>query len=94
MKEGDDVSITCLPSSLTVALEWNIPITAVHGGAIVEYDGPLQHEVRIRNAQKNHEGNYTCSVVGDSNGVIPTSTTFIRVRESKYLHCANLQSVL
>ena len=79
----------CVPSSSTVALEWDIPLATVHGGAIVEYDGPLQHEVRIRNALKNHEGNFTCSVVGDSNGIIPTSTTFIKVRESKYLYCAN-----
>ena len=78
VKEGDDLSITCVPSTSTVGLEWEIPT-----GAVVEYDGPLRHTVTIRNANINHEGHYICQVVGDVLGEISSATAFVKVRESK-----------
>jgi hypothetical protein len=76
VKEGDDLSITCVPSTSTVGLEWEIPT-----GAVVEYDGPLRHTVTIRNANINHEGHYICRVAGDILGEISSATAFVKVRE-------------
>ena len=83
VKEGDDISITCLPSSSEVGLEWEIPLSAASDGTLVENEEPLRHTLTIRNANINHEGNYTCQVVGDEDGVIPTVAAFVKVRESK-----------
>ena len=83
MKEGDDLSITCLPSTATVGLEWEIPITASITGAAVEYDEPLRHTVTIRNADINHEGHYICRVAGDVLGENSSATAFVKVRGSK-----------
>ena len=83
VKEGDDLSITCVPSTATVGLEWEIPITASTTGAVVEYDEPLRHTVTIRNANIHHEGHYICRVAGDVLGEISSATAFVKVRESK-----------
>lgn len=83
VKEGDDISITCLPSSSEVGLEWEIPLSASSDGTLVKYEGPLRHTLTIQNANINHEGNYTCRVVGDEDGVISPLTAFVKVRESK-----------
>ena len=83
VKEGDDLSITCKPSTTTVAVEWEIPITAFTNGAVVEYDEPLRHTVTIRNANIGHEGQYICRVAGDVLGEVSSDTTFVKVRESK-----------
>ena len=78
VKEGDDLTITCVPSTSTVGLEWEIP-----PGAVVEFDEPLRHTVTIRNANIAHEGRYICQVAGDVLGVISNDTAFVKVRESK-----------
>ena len=83
MKEGDDLGITCKPSTATVALEWEIPITASTNGAVVEYDEPLRHTVTIHNANIGHEGQYICRVAGDVLGEVSSDTAFVKVRESK-----------
>ena len=86
VKEGDDISITCSPSSPSVAVVWDIPIAASNDDSnVVEYAEPLRHRVTIRNANINHEGNYTCRVLGDTNGVVSSSTAFVKVLESKPL---------
>lgn len=84
VKEGDDIIVTCLPSSLEVAVEWDI--STAHGilePNTVEYDEPLRHTLVIHSANISHQGNYTCRVVGDIDGVIPSATAAIKVRESK-----------
>ena len=78
VKEGDDLSITCTPSTSTVGLEWKTPL-----GAVVEYDEPLRHTVTIRNANINYEGQYICRVAGDVLGEIANDTAYVKVRESK-----------
>lgn len=85
MKEGDDITITCLPSSLTVAVEWDMQISAtpLTGEGNVEYDEPLRQRIVIRDVDTSHEGNYTCRVVGDADGVIPSATAVVKVRQSK-----------
>ena len=90
VKEGDDISITCSPSSLSVAVVWDIPIAALNDDSVVEYTEPLRHRVTIRNANINHEGNYTCHVLGDTSGVVPSSTAFVKVLESKLLIVVSL----
>ena len=85
MKEGDDISIKCVPSTSTVGLEWEIPTTASNTGSVVEYDEPLRHTITIQNANKSHEGHYTCRVVGDVLEEISSDTAFVKVRESKKL---------
>ena len=85
MKEGDDISITCSPSLPSVAVVWDIPIAASNDDSVIEYAEPLRHRVTIRNANINHEGNYTCRVMGDTNEVVSSSTAFVKVLESKPL---------
>ena len=84
MKEGDDLNIMCEPSSETVGLEWVLP-EAVSNNAdtVVEYSEPLRHVLTIRNANIKHSGAYTCGVLGDVNGTIPSDSATVRVRESK-----------
>lgn len=83
VREGDDIIITCLPS-FSVAVEW---ISTTARGIVepntVEYDDPLSHMLVIHNANISHQGNYTCRVVGDTDGVIPTATATVNIRESK-----------
>ena len=78
VKEGDDLSITCVPSTSTVGLDWETP-----PGVVVEYDEPLRHTVTIRNANINYEGYYICRVAGDVLGEIANDTAYVKVRESK-----------
>lgn len=84
VKEGDIIIIMCLPTSSSVAVQWDISISPAAHGTVeanaVEYDNPLI----IHNANKSHQGNYTCRVVGDLHGVIPSATAAVNVRESRY----------
>ena len=84
VKEGDDLNIVCEPSSETVGLEWVLP-EAVSNNAdtVVEYSEPFRHVLTICNANIKHSGVYTCGVLGDVNGTIPSDSATVRVRESK-----------
>ena len=83
VKEGEDIDITCSPSSPNVALEWGIPVAASSEGTVVSYNEPLRQTLTIRNANLNHEGTYTCRVVGDREGVVSAASASVKVRESK-----------
>ena len=84
VKEGEDMDITCSPSSPAVALEWDIPVAASSDGTVVRYNEPLRHTLTIRNANLNHEGTYTCRVVRDRGGVVSAASASVKVRESKF----------
>ena len=84
MKEGEHIDITCSPSSPTVALEWDIPVAASSDGTVVIYNEPLRHTLTIHNASQNHEGTYTCRVLGDSGGVVSAAYASVKVRESEF----------
>ena len=84
VKEGDDLNVVCEPTSETVGLEWVLP-EAVSNNAdtVVEYSELLRHVLTLRNANIKHSGVYTCGVLGDVNGTIPSDSATVRVRESK-----------
>ena len=82
--EGEDIDITCSPSSPNVALEWDIPVAASSDGAVVSYNEPLRHTLTIRNASLNHEGTYICRVLGDRGGVVSAASASVKVRESTF----------
>ena len=88
VKEGEDLDVVCTPSPETVGLEWELPQTVVSNGAttVVQYREPLRHTLTIRTANINHNGSYTCSVVGDEQGVVSPITANVRVLESKSVH--------
>ena len=86
VKEGEDITITCTPSVPTVQVVWDTPVGIE---ALVNYRDPLHHSITIHNAILNHEGNYSCRVLGDKN--VATAMAFVHVRESeligvKYMH--------
>ena len=85
VKEGENLDVICTPSLETVGLEWKLPQTVVSNEAttVVQYREPLRHTLTIRMANINHNGSYTCSVVGDEHGVISPITASVRVLESK-----------
>ena len=85
VKEGENLDVICTPSLETVGLEWEQPQTVVFNEAttVVQYREPLHHTLTIRMANINHNGSYTCSVVGDEHGVISPITANVRVLESK-----------
>ena len=78
VQEGESVSLTCMPLPETVALDWELP----HTNTEVQYQEPLRHTLTIHGANINHNGNYTCSVVGDETSSI---TAHVRVLESKII---------
>ena len=85
MKEGENRTLTCIPSIRTVQLLWDTPITAFNNETLISYSEPLRHNITIHNASLNHEGNYTCRVAGDRNGVVAAVTAFVNVRESELI---------
>ena len=85
VKEGENLDVICTPSPETVGLEWELPQTVVSNEAttVVQYREPLRHTLTIRMANINHNGSYTCSVMGYERGVISPITASVRVLESK-----------
>ena len=83
VQEGESVSLTCMPLPKTVALDWELP----HPSTVVQYQEPLRHTLTIHGANINHNGNYTCSVVGDETSSI---TAYVRVFESKIIELISL----
>lgn len=83
MKEGEDHFLFCIPSIPTVQLVWDTPSATSNNEAVITYSEPLRHNLTIHNANVNHEGNYTCRVAGDRNGVIAPVTVFVNVQESE-----------
>ena len=85
----------CTPSLETVGLEWELPQTVVSNEAttVVQYIEPLRHTLTIR-ANINHNGNYTCSVVGDEQGAVPSITASVRVLESKIISIFGLLQIV
>ena len=84
VKEGENIDITCIPSSPTVALEWELPVSVSDNAAtMVDYDEPLHHTISLRRANIRHMGDYTCRVVGDVDRTITAASASVRVRESK-----------
>jgi hypothetical protein len=83
VKEGENLDVICTPSLETVGLEWEQPQTVVFNEAttVVQYREPLRHTLTIRTANINHNGSYTCSVVGDEPRVISPITASVRVLE-------------
>ena len=92
VKEGDDLDVVCTPSPETVGLEWKLPQTVVSNGAttVVQYREPLRHTLTIRRANINHNGSYTCSVVGDEQGVVSPIFANVRVLQSKVFQVEKL----
>ena len=80
VKEGENLNIRCLPTSETVVVVWKIPASAT-----ANFHHPSNHTITLRNAKTDHEGNYTCSVLGDEEEVISTATASVDVLESKSL---------
>ena len=84
VKEGDDVDITCIPLSPTVALEWELPASVSDDATtMVDYEELLRHTITLRRANIRHMGHYTCRVVGDVDRTITAASASVRVRESK-----------
>ena len=77
VKEGESVSLSCTPLPETVTLYWELP----HPSTVVQYHEPLRHTLTIHGANISHNGNYTCSVVGDDEAF--SITVYVRVLESK-----------
>ena len=88
VKEGNDLDVVCTPSPETVGLDWELPQTVVSNGAttVIQYREPLRHTLTISRANINHNGSYTCSVVGDEQGVVSPITANVRVLESKTIY--------
>lgn len=84
VKEGDNLDIKCVPSSETVAVQWTIPITAsVDDSTVVQYHTSPHHTITLRNANINHQGVYTCGVLGDEQNIITSVNASVKVLESK-----------
>ena len=83
VQEGESVSLSCTPLPETVALDWELP----HPSTVVQYQEPLRHTLTIHGANINHNGNYTCSVVGDETSSI---TAYVRVLESKIIELTSV----
>ena len=83
VKEGESVTLTCTPLSETVTMDWELP----HNTTVVQYQEPLRHTLTIHGANINHNGSYTCSVVGDETSSI---TAYVRVLESKIIELISI----
>ena len=85
VKEGEDVIITCTPSVTTVQVVWDTPIALISSEARFSYSEPLRHNLTIHNANLNHEGNYSCRVLGDVAAIVATVVAYVHVQESELI---------
>lgn len=84
VKEGDDITITCVPSVSTVHVVWDTPFALFSNETRVSYSEPFQHSITVHNANLDQAGDYYCRVFGDRNGSVTTATAYLHVRQSEW----------
>ena len=89
--QGDNVTLSCMPSKPDVALQWSYNNSEVGSSSNHHFTPPLlNHNLTITNANDTDSGNYVCSFTFQ-NSLIDEKTIYLTVVPSEFV---NMQSLM
>ena len=83
--QGDDVTMSCIPSVLEVALEWSYGGEDISSSPQFQFSPPfLSHDLTIIRADDTDSGDYVCAFRLRENEVIAQASIALTVVPSEY----------
>ena len=83
--QGDDVTMSCIPSVLEVALEWSYDGEDISSSPQFQFAPPfLSHDLTIIRADDTDSGDYVCAFRLRENEVIAQASIALTVVPSEY----------
>ena len=89
--QGDDVTLSCVPSQSDIALQWSYNDSEVGSSPNYHFAPPfLNHDLTINNANDTDSGNYICAFKLRSE-VIDQKTINLTVVPSEFVYMHSLR---